>query len=89
MDYFLYALIGIPAFAVVYGFLSKLFGSEPTKEQLQVRANINLYEQMSAYRQTLVQTGTAKQLEEFDMMFAQVKEILPEEIRKWVDITAN
>ena len=67
-----------------------MFGfSKPTAEHLQVRANINLYKEMTNYRATIIQTGTARQLEEFDCMFNRVKDLFDPALLKAVDKLIN
>ena len=81
MNIALYILSAIGVMAI----MASLFNKPPTAEQLQNRANSVLYKEMRAFRNYLVQTGTAQQLDEFDLMFNRVKDLIDERVQKVID----
>jgi hypothetical protein len=63
-----------------------MFGfSKPTQKQVEWQNIVKIHKQMTAFRDTLLETGTAKQLAEFDVMYNSMRESIPEDLRWALD----
>jgi hypothetical protein len=83
-------LVGIFVIVIVFLLIITISGSgkfdgKPTQNQIDWRNLQKTYEQMTVFRESIVKTGTAKQLIEFDVAYNSLRNCFPSDFLKAIE----